>query len=312
LLLRPQITVAICTLNRAAYLSRALESLLVQSSTEQSFDIVIIDNGSTDDTATVIENARQRRPGIRCVVEHRLGLSHARNRALTETTTALIAFLDDDAVASPQWVGSLIEAFTRIVPTPGCVGGKVRPLWEAPRPAWLADQLLQPLTIVDWCPTPRPLRLPGEYLAGANIAFRTDLLRAVGGFDAGLGRVGTRLLSGEDLLAQILIAQKGFVIHYEPSACVDHHVHMARLSKPWFLQRFLEQGMSDAILQSRLLQPSLRDKTRAFFSAVIGLLARPKSWTNRRFDCESADQFATRCEGRHRLGMLIAMLSSQG
>ena len=100
---RPLLTVAICTHNRAPYLDKALASLLRQTADAASFEILVVDNASTDDTRSVVERSRALRPDIRYVHEARLGLSHARNRAIAETGTPVIAFLDDDAIASHPW-----------------------------------------------------------------------------------------------------------------------------------------------------------------------------------------------------------------
>ena len=110
------------------------------------------------------------------------GLCHARNAGWRAARGFYIAFLDDDTIACEGWVTSIVDAFTAR-PDAGAVGGRVVPLWLAPRPSWLSDRVTLALTIVDWSPVPKVLTdLRTEWLVGANMAVRIDLLWVIGGF----------------------------------------------------------------------------------------------------------------------------------
>jgi glycosyltransferase involved in cell wall biosynthesis len=138
----PRISATICTHNRAEYLGKALKSLSVQTLPAEDFEVLVVDNASTDDTAALVESVRPILPSLRYVFEGSLGLSRARNTAIREARGDYIAFLDDDAVAVSEWLEAILTAFDTVKPTPVCVGGRIEPIWEGARPSWLADTSL--------------------------------------------------------------------------------------------------------------------------------------------------------------------------
>ena len=245
---QPRICAAICSHNRRAYLRLALESLLRQSSSPDNFEIIVVDNRSTDGTGDEVRAMTLRHPNLKYVFENQLGLSVARNTALRECKAPVIAYLDDDAVASPGWIDEIQRVFQSLGPTLGCVGGPIDPIWEQPRPEWLPDELLAYLTILDRGDVARALNPLWEPVYGANMSFSCDALRRVGGFEPRLGRCGNRLLSGEDILAQRRLTCLGYSTHYVPSAAIRHHVAAARLHLSWFAERAFWQGVSEAVM----------------------------------------------------------------
>jgi glycosyltransferase involved in cell wall biosynthesis len=245
------ITAVICTHNRSDYLKKALNSLYDQTLSADRYEIIVVDNASADDTRAVVEAIGAERAGagrqMRYVYEAALGLSNARNTALAETQGRYIAYLDDDAIAVPEWLETLLSVFEGDYPGPGCVGGRVDPIWEAPRPSWLPDGLLTYLTIVNWGDERMLIHKP-LWVAGANMAFDTELLRQVGGFSSSLGRKGNLLLSNEETALMQRIEDIGRDIIWEPSASVSHHAPPDRLTKKWFRSRARWQGISHAVL----------------------------------------------------------------
>lgn len=274
----PLITVAICSHNRAAFVDKAVASLAAQTLAPRKFDVLIVDNASSDDTGAVVQRWVAADSRVRGVREDRLGLSHARNRAIAETSARYLAFLDDDAIASPRWLECLLEAFESVSPAPIAVGGPVTPIWGAPRPAWLVDGIRGCLTIVDWGDKPRSLDLSREYIAGANMAFERDALVAIGGFDVGLGRVGGRLLSGEEILVLRQLVRRGGIVHYDPRASVQHYVPPERLDKRWFYQRYYWEGISQAVGDVRLNGLSAVQRVRPALRSIYNLL-RSRRWS---------------------------------
>ena len=146
-----QISAVICTHNREKYLKQAIESLINQSLSNDLYEILIIDNASTDNTKNVISNYFSHISNIRYIYEPKIGLSHARNCAWYNSSSQYICYLDDDAIANPNWLESFINIFNDYSPKPAVVGGKVTPLWEAEKPKWLSDQLAYTkLSLLDW------------------------------------------------------------------------------------------------------------------------------------------------------------------
>src|SRR5262249_34776814 len=127
------VTIVVCTHQRAASLRRTLLSVIEQARASE-VEIIVVDNASSDDTSAVVKNF----PSVRYLREERLGLCHARNRGWQEASAPFVAFLDDDAVAAPGWLSALRGAFADGNAAVGCVGGPVVPDWEVPAPAWLS------------------------------------------------------------------------------------------------------------------------------------------------------------------------------
>lgn len=301
----PALTVAICTHNRAPYLDKALHSLAAQTAPADRFEVLVIDNASSDETPRVVSQWQQRNPAIRCVREERLGLSHARNRALQEASATRIAYLDDDAIAAPHWVERLVQAFESNHPTPAAVGGPVRPIWEAERPDWLPDELLGVLTVVDWPGASRYLDLRRQFIVGANMAFDRDKLRAVGGFDSSLGRIGNKLLSGEELLLQRLLLQRGETVYYDTEVFVWHHVSAERLHKSWFYRRVAWDGLSQAIMNTRLRALDAPARWKVAGKETVRHMLRGRIWRVLPFVGDARSRLAARCQSLRMLWLAI-------
>lgn len=131
-----QISVLICTHNRTKYLSRAIESVVNQSLSRELYEIIVVDNCSTDNTKEVVTDYVSNGQNLRYFYEPSLGLSHARNRAIQESRSDYLVFLDDDAVADPALLQLYLEAFKNVKPTPACIAGKILLTYEAPKPDW--------------------------------------------------------------------------------------------------------------------------------------------------------------------------------
>lgn len=301
----PALTVAICTHNRADYLDKALHSLAGQTAPASRYEVLVIDNASTDRTPDVVRAWQQRDAAIRCVREERLGLSHARNRALDEARATRIAYLDDDAIAAPEWVERLLQAFETNRPTPAAVGGPVRPIWEAERPDWLPDELLGVLTVVDWPGDSRFLDLRRQFIVGANMAFDREQLRAVGGFDSALGRIGKKLLSGEELLLQRLLEQRGGAVYYDTGVWVWHHVSAERLHKSWFYRRVAWDGLSQAIMITRLRALDARGRWTLAAKETVRHLLRDRVWRALPGVGDARSRLAARCRSLRMLWLAI-------
>jgi GT2 family glycosyltransferase len=117
-------------------------------------------------------------------------------------------------------------------------------LFRSPRPDWLSDKRLSQLSMVDLGPERRALR-PGEWVVGANIAYRTAALRAIGGFSTSLGRIGSAgLLSAEETDVAARLTALGYQIAYDPAAMVEHLVDASRTTQAWFARRTAWQAVS--------------------------------------------------------------------
>lgn len=241
----PRLSVIICTHNRAGLLRRCLTALETQTVSVSDFEVIVVDNGSTDDTKSVVESFARRSVPPRYVHEPTLGLSVARNTGLNHAKAEIVAYIDDDAFAEPQWAEAVLYAFESANGV-DAVAGRVFAEWEIPKPEWMTP-LLEVLYTVHDRGEQRRLLAPNEYFVGANMAFRAELLRELGGFDTRLGRIGQSLLSAEETFLRNQVAARGGNCVYEPRAVVHHHIGKERLTHGYARRRLLAQGQSDVV-----------------------------------------------------------------
>ena len=146
----PDVSVVLPTYNRAADLERALDSVLQQTADPREYEVIVVDNNSTDGTAQVLDRLKARYPGrLRTVVERKQGVSHARNAGIAAALAPILAFFDDDVRVAPDWIETIIRVF-RDNPDTEVVGGKVLPEWAAPPPGWLTPAHWSPLALQDF------------------------------------------------------------------------------------------------------------------------------------------------------------------
>lgn len=240
----PRISVVICTHNRDMYLGDAIDSLSTQVFPD--FEIVVVDNASTDRTREVVEARIPDNPRLRYVHEPVLGLNVARNRGVQETQAPIIAYFDDDAIATPQWLQTLWDAFSANDKL-GVAGGKVTLIWPEgfSEPSWLSPGLAGNLGAYDLGPEVRAITDPGQTPRGLNYAIRRRAFEDVGSFSPNLDRVGKNLLSNGELFMTELVLKAGWQVAYLPAAHVKHRVSPDRTTRAWFFQRGWWQGISE-------------------------------------------------------------------
>nr|HPR04515.1 glycosyltransferase [Deltaproteobacteria bacterium] len=302
-----KISAIITTHNRVEYLKKALKGLADQTLPKDDFEILVVDNASTDTTRQIVSSDYPDLTNLRYIHEPVLGLTHARNTGWKAAKGKYIAFLDDDAIPSPQWLGKIVETFETVSPSPGCVGGKIQPIWEAPRPSWLNDDLARFLTILDWSDIPFFIQAP-QYVAGANMAFPKVLIEKVGGFKSDLGRIGNKLLSNEELLIARQIEKLGFRTYYHPDISVQHHILASRISKQWFMSRHYWQGVSDAVTMKHLDSPSLFKRLYMMKQKVFDLIRSPRTLAKLFADTDDPHRFHSKCSVFYSAGYIRGLL----
>lgn len=239
----PPISVVICafTRERLEVLGEAIESLRTQ--TLPAHEVVLVIDHAPD----LLEEARELWPELKIVPNReQQGLSGARNTGVAEASGAIVAFIDDDAVAAPDWLERLATAYAD--PNVLGAGGTVHPRWVEGKPAWFPAEF-------DWvigCTHPgMPQQLgPVRNLVGANMSFRRQPLLDVGGFSHDLGRVGTLPVGCEETDLSIRVHQRWpeAEILYDPAASVEHVVPPIRGKVRYFLDRCRAEGRSKAVL----------------------------------------------------------------
>ncbi|MFI5475125.1 glycosyltransferase [Streptomyces cacaoi] len=223
----PFTTVVVATRERAEKLAHALDSLLAQD--HPDFEIVVVDNAPvTDATRDLVERKYAER--VRYVTEPAPGLAVAHNKGVETAHGEVIAFTDDDVVADPRWLTELTAPFTAD-PDLGCATGLILPArLRTPAQVLLESHggFAKGFTARTYDPQDPPADEPlfpfaaGRFGSGANMAFRTEVLRAVGGFDPATG-AGTLARGGDDLYGFVRVLAGGHRLHYTPLALVWHH-----------------------------------------------------------------------------------------
>ena len=225
----PEITVVLCTRNRPDDLRRALASLERQS--YPRFGVLVVDNAPSDErTAELVTQYAGSARRVQYVREPRPGLSWARNRALTEVATPVVAWLDDDEEADRHWLAEIACAFAEN-PRAVAVSGSVVPAELETQPQLWFEQYgghtkgrgFRPADFHGPDPDGQSALYPlPSFGVGANMAFAKDALVAVGGFDPALG-AGTATLGGEDTLVFTQLLLRGGLVLYRPSALTRHY-----------------------------------------------------------------------------------------
>jgi glycosyltransferase involved in cell wall biosynthesis len=252
----PDISVVLSTYNRADRLPAALNALLAQTG-NVPYEIIIIDNNSTDDTAAVVNPiARQSAGRVRYGFEPRQGLSHGRNAGITLARSPIIAFTDDDVRVADDWILQLKRAFDEHSDA-GYIGGRVLPHWLAPPPSWLTTAHWAPLALQDYGQdTHVSGRERAVCLVGANLSFRKQVFARVGMFTASLGRVKDGIGSTEDHEMQLRAWRAGIRGLYIPSIVVVADVTADRLEKRYHRRWHRGHGRHCAMMRLRELVPA--------------------------------------------------------
>lgn len=241
----PELSIVICTRNRASQLRGTLGSLMAIK-TERAWEAIIVDNASTDSTADVIRSAAEADPRIRSVREERVGLGAARDRGWREARSEIISLTDDDCYVAEDYVDAVLAAFRDRLDV-GVLGGRIL-LFDPEDARVTIDERDHPVEMA-----PRSFVAAGA-LKGANLSFRREALRTIGGFDPELG-AGTQFPC-EDLVAVAAVLWAGFKGRFDPRPLVHHH-HRRRTADVPLLKAGYDRGRG-AYYAMFLLRPECR------------------------------------------------------
>jgi GT2 family glycosyltransferase len=260
-------SVIICTYNRWESLKRTLQSLSKMVNPDGvSWEIIVVDNNSQDKTRTVCEDYKKAAGcDLTYVFEERQGLSYARNKGIETAKSEILVFIDDDVIVDRYWLTNIQKAFAEN--QVAVVGGKILPLWEAPKPPWLIPSLYGMLALLDLGDISIQMQSP-MILYGANFAVRSEIFQIYGGFNIHLGRVGLKLFCQEEKDFIHRLQKAGEKILYHPDIIVYHCISTNRLSKSYFRRWKFYAGASRAILLQDLTQRDLV-QTSSYFTLKL-------------------------------------------
>lgn len=297
---KPIISAIVCTYNRADFLEKCLTAIAQQTMNHAAYEVIIVNNNSTDHTIDITNKFESEYANFHAVVETKQGLSAARNRGMREANSTIAAFTDDDAIPSPDWLAKLSNRFSEMDDQVVAVGGEIDPIWETPRPKWLTDRLLHPLSAaLLWSDTPRML-IGDEWLCEVNSAYRIAPVLEAGGFPEHLGRIGTNLLSGDNAVNGILLDQ-GAKFFFDPEIRVQHFIPKERLTINWFKRRMFWQGITGFYVNTFLRERGCKVP----YSMQIELPMNEKTWLDT-FDDSYTDKLSDSLGTLYNLGYLLA------
>ena len=249
------LTVCVCTHDRPHYVRGCLEGLRRQTAPEGRYTVLVVDSGSPEPARSELRDIVSEHPRARLIRVDEPGVSAARNAGAANAATDYIAYIDDDAVPSENWVEAILGALTESPHPPAVLGGRILPNWEAPLPSWWPPSLRGVLSIIEY-------EGQGEFRTAAlpprlepyacNMIVHVPSLLGTGGFGCGIGRIGGVLLSDEEVQLAWRLQDSGLSARYDSRIVVFHQIQARRLNPEWLLSRLYWQGAS-TVLTRRLL-----------------------------------------------------------
>ena len=235
-----KISVVICTYNREKYIRKALDALAVQTMPVSNFEIIIINNNSTDRSAEEIQSFIDQHPELHTVFcnEDAQGLSYARNRGVKESKGKLITFLDDDAIAPPDFLEKCVR-YAEAKPDTIALGGKIIPEFVDGKPEWYTKYYWGVTGQFDPGNDTGNMLYWGKFPCGSNMTFTRSFFEKYGLFNTSLGRKGAILLAGEEkeLFSRVKTNDEKNKIWYYPDLIVYHMVDKTKLNAV-YLEKF--------------------------------------------------------------------------
>lgn len=241
------LTVIICTYNRAKYIGPLLESIAANDLKKNEYEIVLVDNNSTDNTREKCEAfaATHKDVNFRYVVEPEQGLSAARNKGIKEAIGDVIVYIDDDALVD-TWYLRTVSEYMSAHPEIDAVGGPIIPLYEdTEEPKWMTRYTKELLCgYLYFGDEERPF--PGErYPGGGNAAYRAKVFNQVGLFNTALGRKGNGLMGSEEKDIFDKMKAQGMRFMYLPKMILHHIIPQKKLERDYFDRLTLQIGQSE-------------------------------------------------------------------
>lgn len=258
-------SIVVCTHNRAALLADCIDSLLNQTIDKSRFEIIIVDNNSTDNTEAVAKEFLRNHINIKYLQEKTVGYSAPRNLGWKNASGNIIAYIDDDEIAAPDWLGSIEKAF-KIEGKPDIVGGIYLIKYDVTPPDWFTESM-------GGTNKNRKKGILNQrkdcYLAGGNIAFKKKVLEKLNGFSNNFNIKNGFLMMGEDTDICIRAKNTGFQLFYDPDIKIYHRMSRNNYDIEIKKQKAEKVGMAARFILGRLQFFSHYSKYLTYFSMIF-------------------------------------------
>ncbi len=248
-----KLSVIIPTRNRASLLQKTLYSITRQTFPKEVFEVIIVDNGSTDNTQQVVEEFRNKIINLIYIYDNNPGLHVGRHRGLITAKSEILVYADDDIEAFPSWLEAIFETFKN--DDVALVGGKVLPNFEVEPPEWIIEmwnknKIVSYLSIIDLGDDLN--EIDPYYVFGCNFSVKKSILFEAGGFHPdGMPENLIKYRGDGETHVSSFIKKSGYKTIYNPKASVYHFVSKERMTKEYFAKRAFNQGISDSYTDVR-------------------------------------------------------------
>jgi len=252
-----KLSVIIPTRNRADLLNIALKSIAIQTFPADEFEVIVVDNGSTDSTKQIVETFYTNVKNIRYFYDETPGLHVGRHRGLKEAQSEILVYADDDIDAFPTWLEGVWESFQDS--DIALVGGKNLPKWESEPPYWIYEMWMDInqyghslgyLSILDF--GNKVMEINPLYVWGCNFSIRKRVLLDAKGFHPdGFPQEMIKYRGDGESSVSNYIQKHNYKTLYNPKASVYHFVPKNRMTIDYFCKRAFNQGISDSFTNTR-------------------------------------------------------------
>lgn len=274
-----RLSLIIATYNRAEQLMTTLASVANQSAEAASWECIVVDNNSKDNTAQRVEEFQKNHPSLNIIYhfESNQGLSHARNAGIERSQGDIVAFIDDDERIVPDFISAYIELFDNHADAMSA-GGKIIAEYHTGRPQWMSRYTEQPIANpMDYGDKIR-LFPKGKIPGGGNMAMRRDIFNNIGLFDTSLGRTGKKLIGGEESDLFERMAKANMACYYVPRAVMYHIIPAEKLCDDYFDRLSYNIGVSQytrATIHNRTTALYLGEVVKWCATLLLCLFHRP-------------------------------------
>lgn len=239
------ISVLICTYNRGTVLKDCLDSLLCQTTDMNQFEVLVVNNNSSDITEQLVQQYVSSHDNFRLVNEPVQGLSNARNRAYKEAKYDWLLYLDDDAIAYPDMIQQAIYTIDNF--DFDMFGGMYFPWYrDNTKPHWMSNTFGQSTKFMDDI----ALLKDGEYVSGGIMAISRRALQLVSGFPTTIGMNGSKIAYGEETYIQNKLRELGYKIGFNPNMCIKHLVPIYKQKVMWHLKSAYAHGRDSIVIHN--------------------------------------------------------------
>lgn len=245
------VSIVISTYNRCGVLEGALRALLSQTPADVAYEVLVVDNNSTDRTRPLVDALAEQNPEkLKYLFEPKQGLSYGRNTGIAAANAAIIAFTDDDVRVADDWVWQIKSGF-EANPDIDFLGGRVLPQWPGGPPPWLTKANWSPLALLDYGDDPFYVDSGKQLcLIGANFAFRRRAFDKVGLFKTDFQRVKDGIGSLEDHEFLLRLWRAGGKGLYLPELVATAQIEPDRMEKQYHRRWHASHGRFYAALHS--------------------------------------------------------------